>query len=135
MRTTKYSLPAAVHAHVEFVQPTTLFTSPKKMASNVRLSSQGQTEVDANAPPISVPSAYQGKVDASCNSTITISCLKQLYNIGPYKTSATNGNKIGITGYLEQYANIADLQLFFADQRPDALNSSFQFISVNGEAV
>jgi len=49
-----------------------------------------------------------------------------------YIPSASNGNQIGITGYLEEYANLADLQQFFADQRPDALNSSFKFVSVHG---
>ena len=39
---------------------------------------------------------------------------------------------MGITAYLEQFANIEDLQTFFADQRPDALNSTFKFVSVNG---
>lgn len=71
-------------------------------------------------------------VDASCNTTVTITCLKELYNAVGYKSSATNGNQIGITGYLEQFANIEDLQLFYADQRPDALKSSFKFVSVNG---
>lgn len=40
---------------------------------------------------------------------------------------------IGITGYLDQFANMEDLQLFYADQRPDALNSSFKVVSVNGD--
>jgi len=71
-------------------------------------------------------------VDASCNSTITISCLQQLYNTVGYVPSAKIGNSIGITGYLNQFANIQDLQSFYRDQRPDAVNSTFKFISVNG---
>ena len=31
-----------------------------------------------------------------------------------------------------QFANINDLQLFYADQRPDAVGSNFTFVSVNG---
>ncbi|KAF9006662.1 peptidase S8/S53 domain-containing protein [Cyathus striatus] len=41
-------------------------------------------------------------------------------------------NSIGITGYLEQFANIQDLHSFYAEQLPEALNSTFKFISVNG---
>lgn len=89
-------------------------------------------EVAADAPPIKVPTASGGLVDASCNTTITITCLKQLYNAVGFVPSA-KGNKIGITGYLDQFANIADLQMFFADQRPDAVNSTFTFISINGK--
>ncbi len=37
-------------------------------------------------------------VDASCNTTITVSCLKQLYNaVGVVGSGASS---IGITGYL-----------------------------------
>lgn len=89
--------------------------------------------VAADAPPIKVPTASGGHVDASCNGTITITCLLELYNAVGYTASAKIGNQIGITGYLEQFANIADLQLFFADQRPDALGSSFKLISINGQ--
>jgi len=39
-------------------------------------------------------------VDPSCNQTITISCLKQLYNAVGYEASANPANSIGITGYL-----------------------------------
>ncbi|KAG6806792.1 hypothetical protein H0H93_002444, partial [Arthromyces matolae] len=69
-------------------------------------------------------------VNASCNATITIGCLQQLYSAVGYKPSAKLDNSIGITGYLEQFANIQDLQSFYANQRPDALGSSFKFLSV-----
>lgn len=72
-------------------------------------------------------------VDASCNTTITIKCLQQLYNAVGYVPKATKINSIGITGYLEQFANIADLQIFYAEQRPEALNTSFDFVSVKGQ--
>lgn len=71
-------------------------------------------------------------VDPACNVSITVNCLHQLYNTGGYVPKATHKNRIGITGYLEQYANIQDLQSFYADQVPQALNSTFDFISVKG---
>jgi hypothetical protein len=39
-------------------------------------------------------------VDASCNTTITVTCLKQLYNAVGYVPSGDSKNSIGITGYL-----------------------------------
>ncbi len=102
------------------------------MRTTFRLDKEVPTTVAANAPPINVPSASGGHVDASCNETITITCLQELYNAVGYVPSATIGNKIGITGYLDQFANIQDLQSFFAKQRPDALGSNFTFISING---
>ena len=89
--------------------------------------------INADTPPINIPTASGGQVDASCNRTITITCLQQLYNAVGFTPSGKNGNKIGITGYLEQFANIQDLQTFYAEQRPDALNSTFEFISVKGQ--
>jgi tripeptidyl-peptidase-1 len=70
-------------------------------------------------------------VNANCNKTVTISCLQQLYNTAGFVPSS-KGNSIGITGYLEQFANNQDLQSFYKEQRPDALGSSYKFISVNG---
>ncbi|KAH8830289.1 subtilisin-like protein [Flagelloscypha sp. PMI_526] len=64
-------------------------------------------------------------------NNITLSCLAELYNYQGYVPSA-HKNSIGITGYLEQYANIADLEQFYAEQRPEAVGTSFKYFSVNG---
>lgn len=73
-------------------------------------------------------------VDLSCNKTVTIKCLQQLYNAVGYVPKSTGGeNSIGVTGFLEQYANIEDLNTFYADQVPQAVGTSFEFISVNGK--
>ncbi|TFK79833.1 tripeptidyl peptidase A [Polyporus arcularius HHB13444] len=134
VRTTAYSVPEHLDSHIELVQPTTMFSRLKSLRTTFRFDSDEQksAKIAADAPPISIPSASGGHVDASCNQTITITCIQQLYNAVGFKPSAKNGNQIGITGYLEQFANIQDLQTFFADQRPDALNSTFKTILING---
>lgn len=91
------------------------------------------TSPAADAPPIKVPTASAGHVNASCNASITVSCILELYNAVGYNASASSGSEIGVTGYLDRYANRADLQAFYAEQRPDALGSSFKLVSVNGE--
>ncbi|KAI8982751.1 tripeptidyl peptidase A [Trametes punicea] len=134
VRTTAYSIPEHLDLHVELIQPTTMFSRMKSLKTTFRIDDEQEKTalIPADAPPISVPSASGGHVDASCNQTITITCLLQLYNAVGFEASATNGNQIGITGYLEQFANKHDLQLFYADQRPEALNSSFKTILING---
>ena len=73
-------------------------------------------------------------VDLSCNETVTVKCLQQLYNaVGYVPKIPEKENRIGVTGFLEQYANIEDLNTFYSDQVPQAVGSSFEFISVNGE--
>lgn len=106
----------------------------KALKSTLRFSKDQKPVIDATAPPIQVPSASNGQVDASCNSTITVTCLLELYNAVGFNASKTNGNKIGITGYLGEVANFADLQNFFAIERPEAVGTSFKFITINGMA-
>jgi len=85
------------------------------------------------------PTAYKNPVsgvtvDRSCNETVTVKCLQQLYNaLGYVPKVPTKENRIGVAGFLEQYANIEDLNTFYADQVPQAAGTSFEFISVNGE--
>jgi tripeptidyl-peptidase-1 len=72
-------------------------------------------------------------VDPACNVSITVSCLKQLYNAVDYKAKAANKNSIAITSYLEEFANFADLQTFYKDQVPEAVGTNFTVISVKGK--
>ncbi|KAI0682616.1 tripeptidyl peptidase A [Earliella scabrosa] len=135
VRTTAYSLPEHLHDHVELIQPTTMFSRMKSLKTTFHVNPTALTTAPvaaADAPAIKVPSAFGGQVDASCNTTITISCLQQLYNAVGFKPAADNGNQIGITGYLEEFANIQDLQSFYADQLPAALNTSFETVLING---
>ncbi|KAJ7437142.1 peptidase S8/S53 domain-containing protein [Mycena galericulata] len=134
IRTTSYSVPKAVFDHVELIQPTTLFGRLRKMKSTIHSISKTPADVQSANLPAIVDPATGLAVDPSCNSTITITCLKELYNAVGVTPSAKVGNSIAVTGYLEQFANRADLQEFFRDQVPAAaaVNFSFNFVSVAG---
>ena len=129
IRTLSYSLSERVFDHIDLVQPTTMFARMKNQRTSFRWSAHQDIEPSSNGKEIRLSNGVM--VDASCNSTVTISCLKQLYNaVG---VDGSLNNSIAVTGYLQQFANKRDLQLFYADQRPDAVNSSFSFISVHGQ--
>ncbi|KAH9005504.1 tripeptidyl peptidase A [Lactarius hatsudake] len=129
VRTTGYSLPAHLDKHIELIQPTTAFNRAKGQRTTFRFSPALNVAPLSSNNKISV--AESGlTVDASCNTTVTVSCLKQLYNAVGYVPRATNS--IAITAYSEQYANIADLQAFYAEQVPQAVNSLINFASVQG---
>ncbi|KAG6891682.1 hypothetical protein C0992_010085 [Termitomyces sp. T32_za158] len=134
VRTTGYSLPENLHEHIDVVQPTTMFGRFKRDRSTIVWPDEKEEEpvqkAQSFAPSIEDP-VSGSVVDPSCNATITITCLKQLYNAVGFCATGSN-NSIGVTGYLEEFANLQDLQSFYADQRPDALNSSFRFLSVKG---
>ena len=133
VRTTAYSLPEHLHGHIELVQPTTLFSRFRGMKTTFHFTGKAvDTSSETTAPAISVPSASGGQVDASCTTTITVSCLKQLYNAVGYTPLNNTGNQIAATGYLDQFANLDDLQSFFADEVPEAVGSTFTLVSVNG---
>lgn len=108
-----------------------MFARLQRHKTLFRWSSPEQQTNSANLAPFVDPVSGV-TVDPTCNLTITLTCLRQLYNAVGYTPSAKVGNSIGITGYLEQFANIQDLQSFYADQLPEALNTSFEFISVKG---
>ncbi|RDB20087.1 Tripeptidyl-peptidase sed2 [Hypsizygus marmoreus] len=130
VRTTSYSLPENLHEHIDVIQPTTMFGQFKGSKSTIVWADENDVSAVQSSEPFVDPVSGV-VVDPSCNTTITITCLQQLYNAIGFIPSAP-GNSVGITGYLEEFANIQDLQSFYADQRPDALNSSFTFLSVKG---
>ncbi|KAJ2934290.1 hypothetical protein H1R20_g2804, partial [Candolleomyces eurysporus] len=133
VRTTSYSLPAELYDYIDVIQPTTMFGRLRTARSTIVWNDDEDLSSAALAKVGTITDTASGAVvDATCNRTITIKCLQQLYNAEGYTPLATVKNSIGITGYLEQFANIQDLQSFYADQRTDALNTSFNFVSVNG---
>jgi hypothetical protein len=86
-------------------------------------------------PPSSPGTLMDPRLGLDCTNVTTVWCLQQLYKTAGYKPAATCKNKIGITGYLDEFANMADLQSFYMAERPDALNSSFETVLVNGAYV
>ncbi|KAG5653561.1 hypothetical protein H0H81_012250 [Sphagnurus paluster] len=133
VRTTSYSLPEHIHAHVDVIQPTTMFALWKGLKTTLHYEDHVEELPVVNSLVTSQLKLASGlTVDPACNKSITISCLQQLYNISGYVPKATKQNGIGITGYLEEFVNNQDLQSFYQDQRPDAINSTYNFISVKG---
>ncbi|KAK0190628.1 tripeptidyl peptidase A [Armillaria mellea] len=130
VRTTRYSLPEPLLDHIDVVQPTTLFGRWKGMKSTVIDFENFDLGSTADVAQLDAETDY---VDPACNVSITVNCLKQLYNAVGFVPSGRNKDStIGITAYLEQYANKADLQRFYQDQVPQAVGSTFDFVPVKG---
>ncbi|KAI9457302.1 subtilisin-like protein [Russula earlei] len=142
VRTTQYSLPEDLHAHIELIQPTTYFGRPKAMSTSFLLEPLDVLKVNItvslgspspSATPVngSSPIFTDPNFGTNCSEMITVSCLLEMYNVAGYQPAATAENGIGITGYLGQFANMADLQSFYAAERPEAVNSTFKTVLVN----
>ncbi|KAI0271753.1 subtilisin-like protein [Russula aff. rugulosa BPL654] len=134
IRTVGYSLPAALHQHVQTVAPTTYFGSPRPLRQTSKLAVNAPTLPDGD-PELQDSSAIFSPGDPVpdyCSRTITPTCLRLLYKTWAYEPQAMSKNKIGITGYLEQYASQSDLTMFLTRFRTDAATANFSFVSVNG---
>lgn len=102
VRTLSYSLPQELHAHVDVAAPTTYFGTARSMKTTSFL----QPHVsDPSHDAAITPDLSGAAVPASCASTITPACLRALYNTAAYVPSATNVNKLGVAGYLEEFGS------------------------------
>ncbi|KAK6971775.1 family S53 protease-like protein [Favolaschia claudopus] len=123
IRTLSISLPIELVGHVDVIHPSTAFATPKFRP----ISSSFKSKVfkrDASAP-------------ADCNTSdsinaITPACLQALYNI-PTTLATQQNNALMVTGYLDQWASIADLQAFLKQFRPDLpSNQTFRTFAIDG---
>lgn len=105
VRTTSYSLPEGLHDHIDIVMPTTMFDNMRKMHATIHVndinSNVDQSGTLQQLPDVTGPAGQN--ISASCNTTITPTCLMQLYRTEGYTpTAAKKGNRIGVNGFLEQ---------------------------------
>ncbi|KZF19081.1 tripeptidyl peptidase SED3 [Xylona heveae TC161] len=119
IRTLQYSLPQYLHQYIDMIQPTTRFGQIRPQRSWV---------IDKQI----LGQAGKGLNVTGCNQTITPACLKELYKIKDFKADPNNGNKLGIAGYLEEYAKFADLGQFLKEYAPYAAGASFKYQQVHG---
>jgi tripeptidyl-peptidase I len=114
VRTLKYSVPTDVYQHIQLIQPTTHFGRNKAHRSLVL----NQKEI-----------AHGAAVD--CNTSITPDCLRELYKLGDFQASPDSRNKLGISGYLEEYARYDDLEVFLEEYAANMTNGNFTVQSIN----
>ncbi|KAK0186035.1 family S53 protease-like protein [Armillaria mellea] len=115
IRTLTASIPSDLTDFIEVVHPTTSFAKltfgPTSMMPIPTTSSLTER---ANPAP------------SSCNSVVTPACLQDLYNIS--LTPATQStNRLGVSGFLDQFPQTEDLRKFLDALRPD-VSSTTTFI-------
>ncbi|CAG8232487.1 unnamed protein product [Penicillium salamii] len=118
IRTLEYSVPSGLRPHIQLIQPTTRFGTFDPHKSTI---------IKPDQAPVS-----SEQLDAGCGTYITPACLKNLYGIGNETTTPDPRNRLGISGYLEQYARHGDLDVFLARYAPDQVNENFTVVSING---
>ncbi|KAH9019197.1 subtilisin-like protein [Lactarius hengduanensis] len=120
VRTLGYSLPVVLHGHVQTVAPTTFFSSPV---------AQWQTPHKRSGVTAVRPGKSPSRRD---DYDVTMPFLRLLYSTVAYVPSAMVRNKVGVTGYKEQYPSPADLSSYMLKYRPDGIDATYVVESVNG---
>lgn len=124
LRTTEYSLPKDVAQHIDFVTPTTYFGKTTAQLPTI------PTMKQSLEPRQATNSTSNDKIDDSCKTSITPSCLKQIYNVGDYAPDAKSGSKIAFSSFLNESARTQDLSLF--QQRYNIPKQGFTVQLING---
>jgi tripeptidyl-peptidase I len=136
LRTIAYALPTILHEHIETVVPTTYFSSPRAFWKNSRLMLNGPTLLKGTSEPLDMTAAVIPSIPASAQSPaiMTPVVLRRLYNTDNYEPRAAEKNKLGIVGYLQQFASQSDLTAFMRRFRPDVdpERATFSVVTVNG---
>ena len=125
-RTLAYSLPAALHAHIDMVAPTIKFGSTSAMRSTLVKNYPAPAVVQSSSGNV-----HDGLDVVACNSSITPDCLKALYKFNHFRASRRNGNAFILAGFLEEYAQHDDLAQFLGTYAPNANGSDFSTILIN----
>ncbi|KAJ6602910.1 family S53 protease-like protein [Mycena sp. CBHHK59/15] len=116
-RTLSVSLPSELVGHVDVLHPTTAFADP-----NPRLGAA--LSVDTRLPAKSCDSNTD-------NGVITPACLQALYGI-PATAATRYDNALLVTGYVNEFAQNADLAGFLTLLRPDIpANQTFAVLTTD----
>ncbi|KAJ7142513.1 family S53 protease [Mycena epipterygia] len=119
IRTLSYSVPASLQSHIQFFHPTVAFIPPLRGAPGV-------TAINSKRERRTTPS-----VPASCDSDFTPECVQAMYGVPTTLATSSATNILGVSGYVNQYANQADLNLFLNAYRPDLDTSTFTVLTLD----
>jgi tripeptidyl-peptidase-1 len=107
IRTTQYSIPEGLKAHIDLVSPTTYFGTTQAMRSIKSTYSRPSLSERATTLPAGCNSTivYQNHIYAA----LTPDCLRYIYNVKDYKPSVKSGSKIAFSSFLNESASFSDL--------------------------
>jgi tripeptidyl-peptidase-1 len=110
-----YSVPKDLHPYIQLIQPTTRFGNFGSQKSTIFQPVQASPE----------------RLAAGCDKATTPRCLRDLYGIDNTTNKQDWRNRLGISGYLEQYARYADLEEFLRHYAPNQTTANFSVVAIN----
>lgn len=141
-RATEWSLPRYLHEHIDVVQPTTSFLTPKPEHKPIRFDlSEGELswwehtgQFKYKQQPASQLAGGIANISAVCNASfVTLDCLRTVYGTINYTAQAADDNSIAINNYLNETSRRDDAKTFLQKFRPDevAAADEFKFIIID----
>ncbi|KAL4810127.1 peptidase S8/S53 domain-containing protein [Aspergillus unguis] len=119
VRTLEYSVPREISPYIEMIQPTTHF---------------GQAAAQIVRPIFDEFHAKFSELTANCTDLVTPDCLRKQYGLYDSTGKPDPRNRLGISGYLDQYARYSDFEQFMHTYAPNRTETSFDVVSINGGA-
>ncbi|RMZ36123.1 tripeptidyl-peptidase sed3 [Aspergillus flavus] len=117
VRTLKYSVPKELRSFVQMIQPTTRF---------------GQLMPQTEPPLLQALPVTLKDLVAGCSSIVTPSCLRKLYGISDSKPKPDRRNRLGVSGFLDQYARYSDFHQFLRLYAPNITDTNYTVELING---
>ncbi|KAL4740067.1 peptidase S8/S53 domain-containing protein [Aspergillus similis] len=117
IRALSYSVPRVLLPNIQLIQPTTHF---------------GQAVAQGKRPNLQPVAASFDQLTADCSTTITPDCLRELYGLYGTNSKPDARNRLGISGYLEEYARYSDFHQFMRQFSPNRTGANFSVVSING---
>jgi tripeptidyl-peptidase-1 len=115
VRTLAYSIPASLKDHLDVVHPTITWVICPTVSKRSDVVYSFPSPIYVGAPIFSSPTRIvpAGNIPSAvelCYEAMTPTCLQQLYGI-PGTPASQTSNGLAVSGYIEQYANKADLKV------------------------
>lgn len=117
IRTLGYSVPEDIHPHVLLIQPTTRF---------------GNMNTQRSLPIEEPIEATQADLAAPCGLVVSPDCLREMYGLYGAQAKPDPRNRLGISGFLEQFARHGDFDEFISRFAYNQTDANFTVVSING---
>lgn len=117
IRTLEYSVPRDIYPIVMLIQPTTRF---------------GDLNTQRTLPMEKPAAATPADLAAPCGTIVTPDCLREMYGLYGTQVKPDPRNRLGISGFLEEFARHNDFHQFLDQYAPNQTNANFSVVSING---
>ncbi|KAF8258401.1 peptidase S8/S53 domain-containing protein [Lactarius quietus] len=133
LRTISFSLPEALHGHIETVVPTTYFGSSLKKGMKRQMRPSKAAGARTHVGPGDSDELMTGLSSRDpAKQSVTPSFLHSLYKTAGYVPAAADRNRFGVGGYSGQYPSPDDLRTFMKKYRTDGQDATYTVEKVNG---